>query len=91
MVKRPPLQPANDPARAEVCEHKAIYKSEVSARTVGQYRLREHHISGDANAPTRFWPYACARCRHWHLTSMESPGLAITARQQREGMDDPTS
>lgn len=88
-MKRPAIQSASDPLRAEVCDRKAIYASEHSARKVGQHRLREHVIAG---APLeRLWPYACARCRHWHLTSMEQPGLAITARQMREGMDDPAS
>lgn len=83
-MKRVPLLSASDPSRGPVCDRKAIYQSEARARLVGQNRLRE---TPDVD---RLWPYACARCRYWHLTSMEQPGAAITARQQREGMDDPT-
>ena len=80
MVKPPPIRASNDPSRIASCERKARYKNEATARTIGRNRLR------DFGRTYRLWPYACARCRAWHLTSMEQNDTAITARELREGL-----
>lgn len=81
-MKRPTARSANDPSRAPACDRKVRYNGEVGARKVGQARLREN---GETH---KLWPYACARCRGWHLTSMPQSGTAITPRQKWEGIDD---
>lgn len=76
-----PLTPqtAASPALIAACRRKMWYGSEQAARRIGRDRLREN------DTDKKLWPYACAHCRNWHLTSRSQHGTAITRREMWEG------
>lgn len=64
------------------CQRKVRYESEHIARLKGQFLLRLPHADKE-----RLWPYACAHCRQWHLSSRENRKVAaITATSVWEGI-----
>lgn len=63
------------------CDRKRRFSTETIARKVAQGALRAGVATVD-----RFWPYACARCRQWHLTKKPQKWtLPVTKDQLTEG------
>lgn len=80
----PSLTPDFDWARA--CDEKYRHKTEGAARHSGRDAIQR----GGPDFSPRLYPYACMRCRGWHLTKRVDGAnratTAITARELYEGM-----